>query len=356
MKKKVLIVYNYILHYRKPFFNELSKRYDVTVLHSGVKSIGRSDTYEEIITPVKKLGPFYLQSGVLQEMSNEKYDIVISLFDVRWVNILFHMLFRKSDAFHILWGAWVTNSSIANKMRGYFLKKSSANVFYTYEALNDFSFLEIPTEKMFVANNTFDVGVRVKSYKDDSKFRVLFVGSLDERKENDVLIRAFSNIKGQLPENIVLTFVGNGDQSAYLENLALELELGNRIEFLGRINEPEMLRNVYSESIVSVSYGQAGLSVLQSLGYGVPFLTKVNAISGGEKSNIKDGLNSVFCDDDPLSLEFQIARLCNNIDEARRLGKNAYEYYEKYCTIQNMTQGFIDAIEGTQLSIVDKNL
>ena len=107
---------------------------------------------------------------------------------------------------------------------------------------------------------------------------------------------------------------------------------------------------------MSVSFGQAGLTVLQSLGYGVPFLTKINAISGGEKTNIRDKENSLFCEDNIDSLESILVEICNDIVFARLMGERAYKYYSKYCTIENMCQGFIDAIENTNLSSVDKRL
>jgi len=354
-KKKILIIYNYILHYRKPFFNELAKSYDVTVLHSGKKSVEEIDAYKEIITPVRSVGPFFVQGGVLNEVSNPKYDVVISLFDVRWVAILLFLLFKNKKKYYVLWGAWITSNSIANKLRCYFLKKADANVFYTYEAKLGFSNLNIPPNKMFVANNTFDVGDRIKSFEYPIKNRVLFVGSLDSRKENNVLLKAFSNIIYKISPDIILTFIGSGSEKNILLELVLELGIENRVQFLGRINDTNILKNYYKEAIVSVSFGQAGLSVLQSMGYGVPFLTKINAISGGEKSNIKTGYNSVFCNDSQKSLEDSLIKLCNNIESSRELGKCAYNYYEKFCTIQNMTQGFIDAIEGQNLAKVDRN-
>ena len=106
--------------------------------------------------------------------------------------------------------------------------------------------------------------------------------------------------------------------------------------------------NYYAEAIVSVSFGQAGLAVLQSLAYGVPFITKRNAISGGEKTNIKDGFNGYFCEDNSEPLSQKILELCNDIQKARVLGQNAYNYYNEYCTIENMVQVFRDAIESAR--------
>ena len=39
MMKRILILQNTILHYRKPLYNKLAEQYDVTVLHSEEKKV-----------------------------------------------------------------------------------------------------------------------------------------------------------------------------------------------------------------------------------------------------------------------------------------------------------------------------
>ena len=84
--------------------------------------------------------------------------------------------------------------------------------------------------------------------------------------------------------------------------------------------------------------------MLQSMAYGVPFVTKENAISGGEKHNIIDGVNGILCDDSPESLELAMLSLIQNKDYAHILGNEAYEYYHKFASIENMAENFIQAM------------
>lgn len=355
MKPNILILYNFILHYRIPFFNVLAQNYNVTVLHSGKKSKGPDDNFEEIIVSVKKIGPFYLQNGVLEEVNNSKYDIIIALFDVRWVNTLLSIYNHNKNAKYILWGAWITNNYFADKVRLFYTKKVFANVFYTNDARQDFVKKGIDPRNLYVGNNTFEVGERIHSYENPEKTSILFVGSLDERKQVDILLRSFSDILEKVPSSIILTIVGDGMERDILKALANALQLGNRVHFVGKLTDTRALMDYYKKAIVSVSFGQAGLSVLQSLGYGVPFLTKENAITGGEKSNIKNGYNGILCKDDQASLSENLVLLCCDLEYARTLGKNAFDYYTKYCTMENMVQGFRDGIEGTRLAVIDEN-
>ena len=91
------------------------------------------------------------------------------------------------------------------------------------------------------------------------------------------------------------------------------------------------------------SYGQAGLSVLQSFAYGVPYITCKDAISGGEHKNIVHKMNGLLFDDQ-YSIEDAINDLILDKDFAIKLGKNAYNYYSKFCTIEEMAKGFHEAI------------
>lgn len=350
MKKRILILQNKILHYRKAFYNELSNYYDVTVLHSGKSTLNPDDKYQELVVELKKLGPFYIQSGVLNAIKDEQYDVIISMFDLRWVNNIIAMYVCRCDVKFIWWGAWITKNSIANNIRVYLANKNNPSIFYTHEAKADFEDLGVSSEKLFVANNTIDVGRREKSYKNSVKNKILFVGSLDKRKELDIVISSFYEIVNIIDKSIILTIVGDGFEAENLKKQVQKLELENRVVFKGKITDVDLLRDYYKESLASVSFGQAGLSVLQSFGYGVPFITKSNAISGGEINNIKDGYNGYFCQDSAESFQGSLLKLCTNINLARELGKNAYDYYSDYSSIDNMVQGFRDAIDNTRLS------
>lgn len=355
MKKKVLIGYNFILHYRVPLFNLLAKKYDITVLHSGKSILKTTDLYKEIIVPAYKLQKIYYQPGLIKELKNKNYEVIILLFDVAWVTTLIALYFKKKSQRFILWGAWITKNTFANKIRFYFSKQADANIFYTYKSAHDFHKLGLSDENIFVANNTFDVGVTFDSSLIEIKDKLIFVGSLDKRKQNDILIYAFSNIISLINDEINLHIIGTGSELESLVKLVKELNITKRVIFKGKIEDQNILANEYKNAIASISFGQAGLSVLQSLGFGVPFITKLNAISGGEIFNLKNNYNGILCEDDITDLESKLLLLCTNIDFARKLGANAYEYYQKYCTMTNMTNGFIDAIENTHLAEIDDN-
>jgi len=341
---RIIIIQNKILHYRKAFYNLLSEKYDITVLHSGSPSISENDKYKEIIVSFINFKSLRFQKYVLKNTLSKEYKVIIAMADLHWINNILSLFIHHKESKFIFWGSWFTEKYLIDRIKVFLAKKADANIFYTQNAKNSFAAKGIKSQKLFTANNTFDVGDRIKSFEYPIKNKILFVGSFDKRKQIVVLIKSFKNILNSIDENINLVLIGDGDEKIEIEKLINNLNLKNRIILTGKINEPDRLREFYKEAIVSVSYGQAGLSVLQSLGFGVPFVTHADAISGGEKYNIIHNKNGFFCKSQ-LELEDYLVQLCTNIDKARSMGENAYKYYSNNCTIEIMAQGFIDAIE-----------
>ncbi len=342
--KRLIFIQNKVLHYRKSLYNELSKHYNVTVIHSGELSKSSSDLYNELIVPNTKFGPFCFQIGLLRKVKSLAPDVVIAMFDIRWVNT-FSLLNKNSSYKFIWWGLDTGQNSLATKLKVLISRLGFPIIFYNDFNKNKMAKLGLGSSQLYVANNTFDVGERFPSYENPVKNKILFVGSFDKRKENDMLLKAFCKILPEIPKTVDLTFVGDGDEKESMCLLAQDLGITERVLFLGRINDPISLLELYKESIVAVSFGQAGLAVLQSLGFGVPYITKINAISGGEMSNIIHEKTGYFCGDNLDSLCYYLLKIINDTELARELGKNAYNYYTLECTIENMAQGFINAIE-----------
>jgi len=342
--KKILILQNKILHYNKSLYNYLSDVYDVTVLHSGKISRTNEDKYKEIIVKTINIGPFVVQDKVLKEVKSLEYNVVIGMFDIKWINNILALYLKNKQTKFIWWGIGYGNNKFGNCLRNYLVRKSDAIILYSKRDFNNF-ISKIKEDKVFIANNTFDVGIAVQSYKYDKKY-LLFVGSINKRKQLDITLKAFKNIQNEIPNDINFIIIGSGKEKENLYKFIKEQKLEERVIFKGGIEDNHLLEKYYQNAIVSISFGQAGLSVLQSFGYGVPFLTKYNAISGGEITNILHNINGILCEDNIFSLEESLIRVCNDIDFAKKLGENAYYYYKNNCTIKQMIDGFTKAIEG----------
>jgi glycosyltransferase involved in cell wall biosynthesis len=348
-KKKILICYTELLHYRLDIFNALVERYDLTVVHSGKNMTGGDFGFREVILPVRAIGRFRYQPGLWRLVRNGCFDSVIFFFDLAWVSILLSFVFCPASSRKITWGLWKTENGLANFARYLVARSADANIFYSKKAGEYFGRLGLSPENIFIARNTFHVQFPERD-EEARRDCILFVGSFDARKKNDVTVLAFSNMAGRINWPVRLVFVGDGSDKGRIMQIAREQWCADQIEFHPGTTDKSALRTYYSRAVFSVSFGQAGLSVLQSFGHGVSFVTRRDAVSGGEIENIIDGHNGVLCDESQVSLEHAMKVLCADMSKANELGRNALIYYRQNASILAMVSGFVGAIEGPPIS------
>jgi len=340
----ILFIQGTLTHYRRAVFNEMCKSDEVLVVHSGVSKKQDKDKFRESVLPLGKIGPFRIQKGLLKLIKRENPHTVISMFDIRWIYSVILMYLSDSKTKWVWWGMDKGKSKISLKIKLLIAKRNNPIVFYNSRIRQEMIEKGVNASQCFVANNTLYVENALPCFDNPIKNIFINVGSLDSRKQNDVTIRVFKKILLRTNLDLKLVFIGDGVERKALEDLVAKEELLNSVIFTGHIENTEKLAKYYKNSIASVSFGQAGLAVLQSMAYGVPFVTKKNAISGGEKYNIVNGVNGVFCDDNPKSLELAMLRLINDKCYARSLGNEAYKHYHKFASIENMAENFIQAI------------
>jgi glycosyltransferase involved in cell wall biosynthesis len=126
--------------------------------------------------------------------------------------------------------------------------------------------------------------------------------------------------------------------------LATRLGIDHRVDFLGHISDLDHLRSLYSESVVSVSPGYVGLSLTQSLGFGVPMLAADNEPHAPEVELLSDETGAFFAAGDPDSLAAQI------IDAYRAPtrwdGQKLVETVRSRYSSTAMAEGFARALAG----------
>lgn len=97
-------------------------------------------------------------------------------------------------------------------------------------------------------------------------------------------------------------------------------------------------------ALACISPKQAGLTVLESMGYGVPFITHSNAITGGEVLNIHNGIDGVIFEDDHDLVNI-IKEISINPSKYIEMGQAAKKFYDQNRTIDHMAKGLWNAIQ-----------
>lgn len=340
--KNILILQNEIMQYRKALYNKLSELYNITVFHSGHKSVDDVDLYRENLTKVFKIGPFHFQKGVISEIRKGEYDVIIAMFDLRWVTNILALLLNSEKRF-IYWGHRYSRYRFVNHLRNYLMKRSDAIILYNNEEVNRIIESGLEPDKIFIAENT----IYVENHEDlsnEPKSSFLYVGRLQQRKKLDELLYAFADIMDEIAIEITIDIVGDGEESSHLRKLSDEIGLGERIIFHGTIIQPEKLKSVFAKAYAYVSPDAVGLGVQHSFAYGVPVITTFDGFKGAEYQNLHNQENSILFSGKE-GLKRSLINICTNQDLRKRLGQNAYELYSKRMTMEIMAQGFIDAIE-----------
>jgi len=333
--KKVLLLQGYIPHYRIPIFNRLGAEKDInlTIAHSGKSVSEDGDSFKELIVPMLKWKNFKWQYKI-PNVSN--YDIVVGSFDIHWLSSLW-ILFRKPTKV-VLWGIGKGRNKFVNLLRKRIVKRTDGLILYSDQDAEYFA--NDSKKEIFIANNTLSIPNSV-DYSSENKKYFIFVGSLYKGKGLETLIEAYSKLNNS---SFDLVIIGDGSERENIEHLVESKGLSERVHFEGFINDNTLLAEYYKYAICSISPHQAGLSVLQSMAFGVPFITRTDAYSGGEKLNIEHEISGYFYNTDQELVGF-MQNLVDNGGEARRLGHNAFVHFNENRSVDNMVSGFLQCFK-----------
>jgi len=343
MKIKVVILQNASLHYRLPFYELLGQSVDLKVVHSDGITSDQVNFINKLV-PFRKFGPFTFQSRLFREVKSS--DVVIGMMDIHFISIIYiFFLCKVLNKRFIWWGGGKGKSKFAFKIKTLLASISDSIIFYSDQTRDEFVSVTGESDSYKVANNSVDIGEELSAEEVSNSDRksLIFVGSFDRRKRLDLLIDGYSKYREEL-KGIEMVLVGDGDCFSEIQSSVHNLGLEGSIKLIGRINDPAELALIYKRSLVSLSYGQAGLSILQSLGNGVPFITTFSAISGGEIAHIRDGITGYLVDDNIDSFFEYILLILRNEDVAVKLRLNALAHFRQHRSLENMVASFLRVI------------
>lgn len=348
--KKVLVLQSSIPEYRVPFFNGMAEKYDLTVGFTDKFENGESFHFQTIKLDTIRIKSLKFVPFLFRIC--KQYDAVMFSPDLHCVSycLLPLLPFRKfkTIAFTIGLRCSYTRAfdlerkhEFLDHLLFWILQKSEACLFYMRENLK-FWKNKLDSRKMFFTNNTVQV-IDIRGAVPVSKTDLLFIGSLYREKGIIELLDAYSELKEDvsLPH---LHLVGGGAERKMIEEFIEKKGLSTIITLHGPIYDEKLLASFFQKSLACISPRQAGLSVLKSFGYGVPFITMHNGITGGERLNIIDGKNGVIYNKRE-DLKDIIVDITLNREKYIAMGRAAMEFYYKNTTMTNMIKQGILSIE-----------
>lgn len=349
MPKKILFVTYKLQSYRIPILDRIGKNEDIdlTVAHSSKKSNYHGSNFKELIIDYHKLGSFTYYDKEFNNLVT-KFDVIVCMFYL--FNLSFLKLVFKRRIKLIFWGIGVRASynskfdspTYMNLIRYFIARRSDAMLFYSDYAKTKYIKKGIDGNKLFVMHNTVEV---LPSNKEAVKNKILFIGSLYKQKKIFELLESYKTAINRFDkEPVSLHIIGQGEEFDRIKKWVANNELESHVVLHGAIFDEQRLCELFSTALACISPGQAGLSVLKSFGYGVPFVTHVDAITGGERLNIIDNQNGILFEEFE-QLDEIILDIFKNRDKFSRMGEDAKKFYDKYRTPEIMANGFIEAVK-----------
>ena len=180
--------------------------------------------------------------------------------------------------------------------------------------------------------------------KDTSRFRLLYVGKIEERRNVYFLIELFEILKRR-EEKIQLVLVGSGEKEytkTFLENIRSWIDSGD-ILYYEKASQKE-LALIYQRCdmfVFTSNYEIFGMVLLESMFFGLPVISSMN---GGASVLIRDGVNGYImdCFDIEKWVE-KIMLLVKDQNQCAEMGKKAHETIEKYFLWERLADQFLNA-------------
>jgi phosphatidylinositol alpha-1,6-mannosyltransferase len=192
-------------------------------------------------------------------------------------------------------------------------------------------------------NQEVDISDLKEKYKDQQI--ILTVGGLKNRKGQDLVIKALPKVKKFFP-NIKYLIVGNGSWREHLENLVKENSLDKKVEFLGAVNNEELVRYfkladvyVHTPRVINLNFEGFGIVYLEASACAKPI---VATDAGGVRDAIVDGQTGfVVSDGDIEAIADKVIFLLSNDKISKEMGDAGLAYAKQH-DWPIVTQKFIE--------------
>ena len=370
---KILFVHNTAMWYRRPFFKKLNELYDVKFVFTHIEvckdvyGVELSDKIEglEGVNYKALKNHFGIAFGLIKELLKDDYDIMVDSFlsIVAMFSFTIAKLRRKPIIFWSEAWDWEKRKTLKRKLFSplvnFIVSHSDAFIVPGTMHKKYFVSLGASPEKVFIMPNVSNISVRKGDYINKEKLKeelnietkkvVLYVGRLIRRKGVEYLINAFSKVKKER-DDPVLIIIGRGECREELELLSKNLNIEDSVFFMGYV-EDELLPAYYLLCDVcvvpSVTYGMGDpwvFIVNEAMYFGKPVIA-TDAV-GAAYDMIKNGVNGYMVPEkDSDALYNAMKGILSDPELEKKMGKESKRIIEEGVKYENMVEGFRDAIE-----------
>lgn len=338
---KLLIIQPDCRSYRVPFFNALQEKIGpFTLAHQDeFKFQNNSNITEVNFETYEYFGFKYVKK--LKRLIKE-YDSIVVGYDIHWLNLIALPIVSSKKI--IVWGHGPGKQALLHPLKKIIANKSKSVITYSLAGKEAVENIGVDKDKIYIATNTLHVNnaENTSVYKKKS---FVFLGRLQERKKLSLFFEAYKKAKLN-DKNIEITIIGDGEveKKALIEK-AKQLDIINKVQFIEGTSNNEVLIKYFKSAYAYVSPGAVGLGLLHSFAFGVPVITMADSLHGPEIMHLKNG-ETGYLINSQAEFSYYLEKVITN---HKFLGNNAYLHYKENASIQAMVNGFVNAIQHSQV-------
>jgi glycosyltransferase involved in cell wall biosynthesis len=352
--RRLVIVQTAAPDYRKDVYNSLQDRFrGKTVLLAGERYFDPSISTAPGVQCVERVQNVFLcsrrllwQSGVIRRAIAAEQAILE--LNPRILSSWLILIARRFLGRHtVVWGhAWSRHGRrwMSDWVRRLEWALATVVLFYTETEVAEVHEW-LPNVNALPAHNALYHRHEIFPLRDPAAAGFVFVGRLVDSKKPRVVIDALAQVVDDLGVDARVTFIGNGPLFETLEEDVRARNLEAAVQFVGAESDVATLRRLYGGALASLSPGYAGLSLVQSLGFGVPMIVADRDPHGPEIEALNPDWNGVlFVADDPSSLAAAMRDVAANRESwlARRT-EIAEWSASRYC-VESMVGQVLEAL------------
>ncbi|EKY4202499.1 glycosyltransferase [Vibrio alginolyticus] len=331
-----------VAKYREPFFDELSKSYEIKVYSSrrdflNVTSQSTRKYVEYIGEFISFRGKVFWQRG-LPFRGLAHNDVVVLSGNPRVINYMLLFFWCKLCRIKVIWWGqgWTAGSfGLMAKIRRKMMLLADACVLYTEKEAREF---HLP--KVFGLNNGIDTTkIPERNIEAVSSKQLFFIGRITEKSN----IKELLSLLSRVDDKVILHIVGDGDLKVALQEDVKRLGISERVIWHGAIYSESEISEIASQCSAFIYYGKVGLSLIHAFSHRLPAIIKDDEkYHMPEFSAFQNGYNGVG-----FNTESDLLEILNNLDDYdwSYLSNGAIETVKSSFNIKDMVVRFSNAVE-----------
>ena len=324
--------------FRIPFYNKLSVEHGVRVVLIMSKRGDRPQELHPSIETVQArrlFGAIWPAARIILDVKHP----IVCIFDLR---LMPWLILTRNLGQTALWGIGRGKRNSSNWLRKLVLRRSAGQISYMprglIEPLDDGGRDRL---SRYIVNSVF-INQPVQLWAPSRK--LVFIGTIDQRKRLDVAIYALRHLLDMGPD-WSLDVIGDGSDLDRCRAIAKKLDVDRQVTWHGLVLDEARKRKLLQDAFCVVLPGQAGLSVLESFSYGLPVLSWSGAVSGGEIDMVVNGVTGYteqrLC---PVMMANRLAAMSASSDATRVISDQCFATYQGTASGQHMLDRFVDCL------------